>query len=100
MLAATMLALYAHQLHGWWRVVYILGATLSLYLNVFVLVAQAFLKVGSLHALAPTGTEPPFAVTQGVVLVMFAVISLMATRRFRPLATSKLPVGPRAASGA
>jgi hypothetical protein len=83
-LAATALALYSFGLRGKWRVLYVLGATLSLYLNVFVLVAQAFLKVASLHALAPNGSEPPFAIAQGVVLLVFVIIGLTATRRFRP----------------
>jgi hypothetical protein len=82
-LAATLLALYTFRLHGRWRVVYVIGMTLSLYFNVFVLVAQAFLKIASLHALAPNGSEPPFAIAQGVVLLAFVVIGLVATRRFR-----------------
>jgi hypothetical protein len=82
-LAATALALYTFRLRAKWRVVYVVGMTLSLYFNVFVLVAQAFLKIASLHALAPNGSEPPFAIAQGVVLVAFVVIGVMATRRFR-----------------
>ena len=61
-LAITALALYAYRLRGKWRVVFVVGVTLSLYFNVFVLVAQAFLKIATLHALAPKGSEPPFAV--------------------------------------
>jgi hypothetical protein len=82
-LAATALALYTFQIRGKWRIVYVVGMTLSLYFNVFVLVAQAFLKIASLHALAPNGSEPPFAIAQGVVLVAFVAIGVMATRRFR-----------------
>ena len=41
----------------------------SFYLNVFVLVVQAFLRVPALHALAPTQGEPPFAIAQGAVLL-------------------------------
>lgn len=57
-------------------------ALVWLYLNVFVLVIQSFLKVPALHALAPSvpSAEPPFAVVQGIVLVFFG-----AVRRFRPL---------------
>ena len=83
--AVTVLALYSFHLRGKWRSVYVIGATLSLYFNMFVLVAQAFLKVPSLHVLAPTGTEPPFAIAQGIVLVLFIVIGVTAVRRFRPL---------------
>jgi hypothetical protein len=83
-LAVTVLALYSFHLRGTWRGVYVIGATLSLYFNVFVLVAQAFLKIPGLHVLAPTGTEPPFAIAQGIVLVLFIVIGVTALRRFRP----------------
>ena len=59
-------------------------AVAALYLNVFVLVAQGFLKVPFLHDLAPTGSEPPFAITQGIVLLIFIVLGVLAARRFRP----------------
>jgi hypothetical protein len=83
-LVATVLALYTYRLRGPWRVVFVVGAVLSLYFNVFVLVAQAFLKVPSLHALAPNGSEPPFAIAQGAVLLIFVIIGVAATRRFHP----------------
>ena len=57
-------------------------AIVSLYLNVFVLVAQSFMKVSVSNALAPTQSEPPFAITQGVVLVIFIIITLIAVVRF------------------
>ena len=55
----------------------------ALYLNVFVLVVQAFQKVPPLKVLAPNGSEPPFAITQGIVLLVFVVLTVMAARRFR-----------------
>jgi len=55
---------------------------ISLYLNVFVLVAQLFMKVPALKALAPTQAEPPFLVTQVVVMVVFIVLGFLAGRRF------------------
>src|SRR3954471_7594579 len=61
-LAITIPALYTFHLSGGWRRVYIVGATIALYFNVFVLVVQAFLKVPSLHKLAPTGSEPAFLI--------------------------------------
>lgn len=63
-----------------------LTALLSLYLNVFVLVIQSFLKVPALHALAPSvpPAEPPFAIVQGIVLVSFVVVIIGAIRRYRP----------------
>ena len=56
---------------------------IALYLNVFVLVVQLFLKVPGLHALAPTQSEPPFAITQGVVLLLFVVLTVGGAIRFR-----------------
>lgn len=83
-LAVTTVALYVYHLRGAWRAVYVVGAVVSLYLNVFVLVAQAFLKVPSLHQLAPKGSEPPFALAQGALLVLFIVVGTLAFKRFRP----------------
>jgi hypothetical protein len=83
-LAATIPARYAFHMAGSWRWIYVVGAVFSLYLNCFVLVVQAFLKVPALNALAPQGTEPPFAITQGVVLVLFVLAGYLALRRFRP----------------
>ena len=81
-LAIALVALYPSHLAGLWRPVYVVTAVLAFYLNVFVLVVQAFQKVGFLHALAPTGSEPPFAIAQGVVLVAFLVLGYLAVRRF------------------
>ena len=85
LLAVAIVALYRFRLAGVWRPVYVATAVASLYLNVFVLVVQLFQKVAPLHALAPSGSEPPFAVAQGVVLVAFVAAGVMAVRRFRPL---------------
>jgi hypothetical protein len=82
-LAITIAALYAFHLAGHWRTIYAVGATLALYLNVFVLVVQAFEKVPALHALAPTGSEPAFLVAQLVVLAAFLALGIFATIRFR-----------------
>ena len=84
-LAVALFALYKERLVGAWRPIYVITAIVSLYLNVFVLVAQSFMKVSGLNALAPTQSEPPFAVTQGVVLVIFIIIALIAVVRFRPV---------------
>ena len=81
-LAVAILARYAFHLRGVWRRIYVTTAVAALYLNVFVGVVQAFLKVPALHALAPKQTEPPFLVTQIVVLVLFIVIGIMAAKRF------------------
>jgi hypothetical protein len=58
-------------------------ALISLYLNVFVLVIQAFMKVPILMALAPTQTEPAFVVVQAVVLALFGLLTILAAIRFR-----------------
>jgi hypothetical protein len=83
-LAIALFALYAGNLVGPWRWIYVSTAMVALYLNVFVAVVQSFLKIGRLHALAPTGSEPPFAITQGIVLVLFIVLGIVALMRFRP----------------
>jgi hypothetical protein len=86
LLAIACIALYGMKLSAAWRWIYVLTAMISLYLNVFVLVIQSFLKVPALHALARSvpPSEPPFAVVQGVVLVFFAIVIIGALRRFRP----------------
>jgi len=84
-LAVALFALYKERLVGAWRPIYVIAAIVSLYLNVFVLVAQSFMKVSGLNALAPTQSEPPFAITQGVVLVIFIIIALIAVVRYRPV---------------
>ncbi len=88
LLAIACIALYAMKLSGAWRWIYVLTALVSLYLNVFVLIIQSFLKVGPLHALAPSvpPSEPPFAVVQGIVLLFFIIVIVGAVRRFRPIA--------------
>lgn len=86
LLVIACVALYGWKLSGTWRTIYLVTAIASLYLNVFVLVIQSFLKIGPLHELAPSvpPSEPPFAVTQGIVLVLFVVAGIAALRRFRP----------------
>jgi hypothetical protein len=81
-LAVALFALYQGHLVGAWRWTYVITAVVSLYLNVFVLVAQSFMKVSALNALAPTQT--PFAVTQAAVLAIFILIALIAVIKFRP----------------
>ena len=87
LLAIACVALYGMKLAGAWRWIYMLTALIALYLNVFVLVIQSFLKIGPLHALAPSvpPSEPPFAVVQGIILVFFVIAIIGAVRRFRPV---------------
>lgn len=83
-LALACWALYGAHLKGVWRPTYVITAVLALYLNVFVLVVQLFAKVAPLKVLAPTGTEPPFGIAQGLVLIGFGVLGYFAFRRFHP----------------
>ena len=83
----ALFALYKEHVAGVWRPIYVITAVASLYLNVFVLVVQSFVKVSALNALAPTQSEPPFALTQVVVLAIFVLIALIAIFKFRPVAT-------------
>jgi hypothetical protein len=87
LLAVACFALYGQKLSGGWRWIYVLTALISLYLNVFVLVIQSFLKIPALHALAPSvpPSEPPFAIVQGIVLVFFIIVIIGAVRRYRPV---------------
>ncbi|MGN8022958.1 hypothetical protein ACTJJ7_19825 [Phyllobacterium sp. 22229] len=77
-------ARYPLRLAGAWRWIYVVTALIALYLNVFVLVAQSFQKIPALNALAPTGSEPPFAIAQGVVLLLFIAAGFACLRRFHP----------------
>jgi len=82
-LAVAIFALYGLHLRGAWRRVYVVCAAVALYLNIFVGVVQAFLKVPALHAVAPQQTEPPFVATQVAVLALFIVLTVFAAKRFR-----------------
>jgi hypothetical protein len=83
-LAVAILALYGRHLAGPWRWIYVVGAVLALYLNVFVGVVQAFQKLPFLQPLAPTQSEPPFLIAQVVVMVIFIALGILAARRFHP----------------
>ncbi|MET4721072.1 putative membrane protein [Bradyrhizobium japonicum] len=83
LLVVALFALQRKRLSGYWRAVYVVTALLSLYLNVFVLVIQAFMKVPALTALAPTQTEPAFVAVQAIVLALFVLLTILATIRFR-----------------
>jgi len=82
-LAFAMLALYSFHLVGAWRRIYVICAVIALYLNIFVAVVQAFEKVPDLRALAPTQSEPPFAIAQLLVLALFVALGIAAAKKFR-----------------
>ena len=81
-LTTAFYARYGRRYAGSWRWVYVASAMAALYLNVFVLVVQLFLKVEGLKALAPTQSEPPFAIAQGIVFLAFAGLTVLAIKRF------------------
>jgi hypothetical protein len=86
-LAIALFALYARHLNGGWRRTYPITAMIAQYLNCFVLIAQLFGKVPALHALAPTGTEAPFKISQLLLLILFIYFITIAAKRFRTLTT-------------
>ncbi len=83
-LAFAIPARYVFHLSGSWRWIYVVGSATALYFNVFVLVVQSFLKIGALHALAPTQKESPFFVAQIATLLIFVTVTVFATLRFHP----------------
>jgi hypothetical protein len=82
-LAAAIVARYSFHLAGGWRRTYVLAAVMALYLNCFVLIVQLFLKVPVLHAMAPKGQEPPFLISQLVLLAVFIWLAIRAVKGFR-----------------
>jgi len=88
-LAITIVTRY--PLHLAWRKTYVIAACAALYFNIFVLVVQSFEKVPPLKAIAPTQKEPPFAIAQVAVLVLFVVLITFAVKKFRiePMTVAK-----------
>jgi hypothetical protein len=96
-LALAVAAVYRYRLAGAWRWIFVVTAIASLYLNAFVAVVQAFLKLAPLKALAPTGSEFPFVIAQGVTLLAFLAAGYFAVVRFKPAAAANaMPTRPAA----
>jgi len=94
-LAVAVFALYKRHLAGRWRAAYVVSAVTAQYLNFFVMVVQLFLKVPALKALAPTQTEPAFAIAQLITLAAFLTVGVLAVLRFHgnsTLTAAKSPV--------
>jgi hypothetical protein len=89
-LAVAIFARYPRHLEGGWRRIYVVCAMVALYLNCFVAVVQAFLKVPALHALAPHGNEPPFLIAQLALLAVFILLTIVAARRFHLMPFAKV----------
>ena len=83
-LLAAILARYVFRYAGAWRSIYVLGIVSSVFFDAFVGIAQSFGKIAALNALAPTGSETPFVLAQGVALVIFVILGIAALRNFRP----------------
>ena len=79
-LIVALVAAYGFGLRGRARTVYAVAAAAALWLNLFVLVVQSFLKVPGLNGLAPTGTEPPFLIAQALVLIGAIALGWRAVR--------------------
>lgn len=93
--AMVIVAQYVKHFAGRWRPAYAVGVVLATYLNVFVLVAQLFRRVPALIAAAPTQSEPPFAITQLLVLAFFAWLGTAAVKGFRVAGVVESLVGTR-----
>jgi hypothetical protein len=90
-LAPALAARYYYDLVGPWRRTYVITAMIAQYFNVFVLIVQAFQKIPSLQEIAPTQSEPPFAVVQIVTLALFIAYTTLAAVRFRPEPRAQTP---------
>jgi hypothetical protein len=82
-LALALVARYSKHMAGPWLRAYVISAMVAFWLNFFVLIAQAFMKQPALHALAPTGSEPPFLITQVVVMLIFIALTFFAVKHSR-----------------
>jgi hypothetical protein len=83
MLALAIAALYLFRLAGAWRWIYVVTATIACWFNCFVGVAQAFMKVSFIHALAPTQQEPPFLIAQLAVLALFILFAWLGLKHVK-----------------
>ena len=83
LLALVVIAQYAKHFAGGWRRTYVVGVVATTYFNTFILVVQLFRRLPALLAVAPTQSEPPFAITQILVVVLFVWLGIAADRGWR-----------------
>lgn len=81
-----VLTLIATAVAGWAqsagaRRAYGAAVIVAFYFNAFVTVVQLFRRLPALHALAPTESEPPFALAQLVLLIVCVVVGRQAWTR-------------------
>jgi hypothetical protein len=89
-LTLALVARVSFRLRGRWHGAYALSIVVAVYFLGFVAIVQAFQKVPALHDAAPTLSEAPFAVTQGVLLLIFVVLAVAVLRARRPT----IPMAP------
>jgi hypothetical protein len=80
----AILARHTFHMLGKWRWIYVVSSVVALWFNFFVLIAQSFMKVPALHALAPKGSEPPFLVAQVLAMIGYIVLGYFAVKKFHP----------------
>ncbi len=85
-LAIALFALYSRKLAGGWRTVYVVTAVMAQFFNVLVLIVQSFMKIGVLHAMAPTGEEAIVKIVQVCALVLCIVLGVVAGKNFKTAA--------------
>ena len=73
-LAFAVAAKHRFSLRGIWKWIYVDGLLANQFFLIFVLIAQGFGKISYLHDLAPTQSEPPFAIAQGLLLIVFLAV--------------------------
>jgi hypothetical protein len=83
-LILAIFARYTFRYSGPWRWIYVVCSIIALWFNVFIFIVQSFEKIPGIHDLAPTQTEPPFKITQLVVLIAFIVLGIRAVKKFHP----------------
>ncbi len=77
----TLIGLYGFHLRGAWRWIYVGGAVIILFLNSFVVIAQTFAKV---PVLQPLQGQPPFLISEAILLAIFVVLGILALIKFHP----------------
>lgn len=82
-LALTLLARRSIGRSGFWTAQFPIGIVVSEYFLMFVLVAQVFAKWPLLGALEADFRQKLFGATQLLVLIVFIVLAVRATRSFR-----------------
>jgi hypothetical protein len=92
LLPAVLWARYRAALTSGWRRGYGVLTTTLLWLNVFVLISQLFRRLPALIVLAPKQQEPPFLLTQVLVLAVFVWLGRAALRGFSSPAMRLDPV--------